>query len=91
MVTDPQSGEIIAACSTPLPDFSNLTDPSPSNLKPVSSSYEPGSVFKVITTSIGLDLGLYTRTPSMPFPPLTRWATTTSRTTTGATTPRTQA
>ena len=61
MVTDPQSGEIIAACSTPLPDFSNLTDPSALNLKPVSSSYEPGSVFKVITTSIGLDLGLYTK------------------------------
>ena len=60
MVTDPRTGEIRAACSTPLPDFANLTDNSSLNLKPVSSSYEPGSVFKVITTSIGLDAGLFT-------------------------------
>ena len=60
MVTDPTTGEILAACSTPLADFSNLTDASALNLKPVSSSFEPGSVFKVITTSIGLDLDLYT-------------------------------
>lgn len=60
MVTDPTTGEILAACSTPLADFSNLTDASALNLKPVSSSFEPGSVFKVITTSIGLDLDLFT-------------------------------
>ena len=60
MVTNPKTGEILAACSTPLPDFSNLTDASALNLKLVSSSFEPGSVFKVLTTSIGLDLGLYT-------------------------------
>lgn len=59
MVTDPKTGEVLAACSTPLPDFSNLTDNSSLSLKLVSSSFEPGSVFKVITTSIGLDLGLY--------------------------------
>ena len=61
MVTAPKTGEILAACSTPLPDFSNLEDASALNLKPVSSAYEPGSVFKVLTTSIGLDLGLYTK------------------------------
>ena len=60
MVSDPKTGEIYAACSTPLPDFSNLTDSSSLDLKLVSQSYEPGSVFKVITTSIGFDLGLYT-------------------------------
>ena len=60
MVTDPTTGEILAACSTPLADFSNLTDAAALNLKPVSSSFEPGSVFKVITTSIGLDLDLFT-------------------------------
>ena len=59
MVTDPKTGEILAACSTPLPDFSNLTDVAALNLRLVSDAYEPGSVFKVITTSIGLDLGLY--------------------------------
>lgn len=62
MVTDPRTGEILAACSTPLPDFSNLSDTLEElSLKPVSSSFEPGSVFKVITTSIGLELGLYTK------------------------------
>ena len=60
MVTDPLTGEILAACSTPLADFSDLSDSAALSLKPVSSSFEPGSVFKVITTSIGLDLGLYT-------------------------------
>ena len=60
MVSNPKTGEIYAACSTPLPDFSNLTDSSSLDLKLVSQSYEPGSVFKVITTSIGYDLGLYT-------------------------------
>ena len=60
MVTDPHTGEILAACSTPLADFSDLSDEAALNLKLVSSSFEPGSVFKVLTTSIGLDLGLYT-------------------------------
>lgn len=60
MVSNPKTGEIYAACSTPLPDFANLTDSSSLDLKLVSQSYEPGSVFKVITTSIGYDLGLYT-------------------------------
>ena len=60
MVTDPRNGEILAACSTPLPDFSNLTDVSSLNLRLVTDAYEPGSVFKVITTSIGLDLDLFT-------------------------------
>jgi cell division protein FtsI/penicillin-binding protein 2 len=60
MVTNPKTGEIYAACSTPLPDFDNLTDISSLNLKLVTDSYEPGSVFKVLTTSIGFDLGLFT-------------------------------
>lgn len=59
MVLDPTTGEVLAACSTPLPDFDNLTDDSSLNLKLVSSSYEPGSIFKVITTSIGFNLGLF--------------------------------
>ena len=60
MVTDPLSGEVLAACSTPLPDFSNLEDSSSLNLKLVSSAFEPGSVFKVLTTSIGIEEGLFT-------------------------------
>lgn len=59
MVANPRTGEVLAACSTPMPDFSNLTDLEALNLKLVSSSFEPGSVFKVLTTSIGFELGLY--------------------------------
>ena len=89
MVSDPKTGEIYAACSTPLPDFSNLTDSSSLDLKLVSQSYEPGSVFKVITTSIDMTWVSTRPTPSTTCRPATRWATTTSRTTTAATTPRT--
>ena len=60
MVTDPLSGEVLAACSTPLPDFSNLEDSSSLNLKLVTNAFEPGSVFKVLTTSIGIEAGLFT-------------------------------
>lgn len=60
MVTNPKTGEVLAACSTPLPDFSNLSSTLEElSLKLVSSSFEPGSVFKVLTTSIGFELGLF--------------------------------
>lgn len=62
IVTDPRTGEILAACSTPLMnplDFPEV-DPSSMTLKPVTSSYEPGSVFKVITSAIGIDGGYVT-------------------------------
>ena len=59
MLSDPRTGEIIAACSTPLADLSNLTDYEALNLKLVSSTREPGSIFKVITTSIGIENGLF--------------------------------
>ena len=61
MVTNPRTGEIYAACSTPLAtitDRANL-DPASLNLRLVSDCYEPGSVFKVLTTSIGFDYGLF--------------------------------
>ncbi len=60
MVTDPQSGEIIAACSTP---YANPSDPSSFtseqlNFSMVSSSYEPGSIFKVLTAAIAIENGV---------------------------------
>lgn len=61
MVTDPKTGEVYAACSTPLPDFSNIEDASSLNLKLVTDSYEPGSVFKVLTTAIGIEDGLLSK------------------------------
>lgn len=68
MVTDPKTGEVYAAASTPLPDFSNLTDASALNLKLVSDSFEPGSVFKVLTTSIGLETGTLTKDTTFNIP-----------------------
>ena len=69
MIIEPRTGEVLAACSTPLPDFSNLTDPSSLNLKLVSSSFEPGSIFKVITTAIGIDDGLFSPDTTYSVPP----------------------
>ncbi len=68
MVTNPKTGEIYAAASTPLPDFSNITDASSLNLKLVTDSYEPGSVFKVITTSIGIEDGLISKDTTFNIP-----------------------
>ena len=61
MAMNPRTGEIYAAASYPLPDFEsdNGVDYESLNLKLVSSIYEPGSVFKVITTSIGVDNNLF--------------------------------
>ena len=68
MVTDPKTGEVYAAASTPLPDFSNLADASALNLKLVSDSFAPGSVFKVLTTSIGLETGTLTKDTTFNIP-----------------------
>lgn len=68
MVTDPKTGEVYAAASTPLPDLSNLADASALNLKLVSDSFEPGSVFKVLTTSIGLETGTLTKDTTFNIP-----------------------
>jgi cell division protein FtsI (penicillin-binding protein 3) len=59
MATDPRTGEIIAACSTPYADLTNplaITNEA-LNLKMVSHSYDPGSTFKVLTAAIGLESG----------------------------------
>lgn len=66
---NPKNGEIYAACSYPLPDFSGKTDLDPDslNLKLVSNSYEPGSVFKVVTTAIGMENTLLGLIPRLTF------------------------
>lgn len=61
VVTDPSTGEILAACSTPLYDPTNsstLTNEALS-LSCVSSSYEPGSTFKPIMLAIGYEAGTF--------------------------------
>ncbi len=57
VVTDPRTGEILAACSTPLLPISNYDkmEEGSENLKPVNSAYEPGSIFKILTSAIGIN------------------------------------
>ncbi|MCI6275015.1 MAG: penicillin-binding protein 2 [Coriobacteriaceae bacterium] len=61
MVTNPKTGEIYAACSTPLARLSDLANTSSEalTLKPVTASYEPGSMFKILTVAIGVENGLF--------------------------------
>lgn len=71
MICDPNTGEIIAACSTP---FADLTQPETIqnealNLKLVSSSYDPGSTFKVLTAAIGLESGKVSTNTQLVVPP----------------------
>ena len=60
MVTNPQTGEILAACSTPLLDASDtsVVEEGATSLKLVSDSYEPGSIFKILTSAIGIEAGV---------------------------------
>ena len=60
MVVNPKTGEILAACSTPLLDLTVLSvvEDGATSLKLVSDSFEPGSIFKVLTAAIGVDKGV---------------------------------
>ncbi len=70
IVTEPKTGEILAACSLPLADLtdtSSLTNKA-LNLTSVSSSYEPGSTFKIITMAIGYETGTITKNSTFTVP-----------------------
>ena len=63
IVTDPNTGAILAMASAPAFKFStlNLSDPAQAGLykdPALSDVYEPGSVFKLFTMSAAIDLGL---------------------------------
>lgn len=62
IMTDPKTGEIIAACSNPTYDPGDLASASNAdmNLRVVSDAYEPGSVFKTFVCAAGIDQGLIT-------------------------------
>lgn len=71
MACDPRTGEIIAACSTPYADLTRpqeLTNEA-LNLKMVSDSYDPGSIFKVLTAAIGLESGTVQSSTYFTVPP----------------------
>ncbi|MGI6755652.1 MAG: peptidoglycan D,D-transpeptidase FtsI family protein [Atopobiaceae bacterium] len=61
MITNPKTGEILAAASTPLADISQpdtITNEG-LNFKLVTSSYEPGSIMKIFTIATGIEDGLF--------------------------------
>lgn len=71
MVTDPKTGEILAACSTPFADLTNPSSITNEGLKlsNVTDSYEPGSTMKVLTMAIGYDTGTITKNSTFSVPP----------------------
>lgn len=70
MVTDPQTGEILAACSTPMfdPNDSSTITNDALKLQNVSDSFEPGSTFKILTMAIGYDAGVINRNSTFTVP-----------------------
>ncbi|HEX2981710.1 MAG TPA: penicillin-binding transpeptidase domain-containing protein [Anaerolineaceae bacterium] len=66
IVMDPKTGEILAMATTPRMDLNNyweygdiFPNPTPFN-RAVGTTYEPGSVFKVLTMAAALDNGTVT-------------------------------
>ena len=70
MMVDPRTGEILACCSTPLATITDRStlDVNGLSLKLVTDSFEPGSVFKVITLGIGLEEDLFNANTSYSVP-----------------------
>lgn len=60
IVTDPTTGEILAACSNPTYNPADLSTARTEdmNLRVVTDAYEPGSVFKALVCGMGIDLGI---------------------------------
>ncbi|MCK8823679.1 penicillin-binding transpeptidase domain-containing protein [Fuchsiella alkaliacetigena] len=59
LVMDPRDGSVLALANQPSYDPNNFAEYSPSSWRnaAVSDSYEPGSTFKIITASVGLEEG----------------------------------
>ena len=62
IVTDPRSGEILACCSNPTYSQTDLANArnEDMNLRVVTDSYEPGSVFKTLVAGMAINEGLMT-------------------------------
>ncbi len=70
VVIDGSTGEIYASCSTPLFDPGNRVDAEEGaqSLKSVTTTYEPGSIFKPVTAAMLLDQGLATSDETITVP-----------------------
>ena len=70
VVIDPTSGEILAACSYPTYDQSDLAHATTAdmNLRLVTDAYEPGSVFKTVVCAGGIDQGIITEDSTFQVP-----------------------
>ena len=68
MVTDPQSGEILAVCTLPSYNLNDIPRDDVSSLNSLSraltitDTFEPGSTFKAIVTAIALEEGVAVKT-----------------------------
>ena len=63
LVADPKTGELLAVATSGRENANNITtNPSSQNpfFRAVGQTYEPGSVFKVVTMATAIDLGLVT-------------------------------
>ena len=70
IVTEPATGEILAACSCPTYDPTDLSSARNAdlNLRVVTDAYEPGSVFKTFVTAAGIDLNIISPTTTFNVP-----------------------
>lgn len=71
IVTDPTNGEILAACSYPTYDQTDLSNASSAdmNLRVVTDVYEPGSVIKPLVVGAALETGTIEATTTFSVPP----------------------
>lgn len=67
LVMDPSTGEVLAMANAPTFDPNRIAEEDPAALlnPAVSTQYEPGSVFKIITAAAALDAGVVTPTQKL--------------------------
>lgn len=89
LVTDPTTGEILAACSYPTYDQTDLENAKTEdmNLRLVTDAYEPGSVFKTLVAGAASTWASCDRVRRLRCRRASRWATIPSPMPTSATMP----
>ena len=72
LVTEPATGEILAACSYPSYSQTDLASARTEdmNLRVVTDAYEPGSVFKALVCGAAIDMGVVDTETTFTVPPV---------------------